>query len=360
MNSWKHMESAIKDRVLVLDGGMGTALQAFRLEEADYRGKEFADWDMLLGGNNDLLNITRPDVVRAVHEGFLEAGADLIETNTFNATSISQSDYGLQGYAPEIAEAGARLARELTEEWSTKTPEKPRAVLGAIGPLSKTLSLSPKVEDPGYREVDFDQVAQSYREQILAMFNHVDALLIETVFDTLNCKAAIYAAMDVFADKGKDLPLLISGTITDKSGRTLSGQTTEAFWTSVRHAKPFAVGLNCALGADELRPYVMVLSKVADTYVLAYPNAGLPNMFGEYDQTPEEMSAHISEWAREGLVNIVGGCCGSSKDHITAIAIGVSGCAPRRFQAMPKGLRLSGLESFALVTDPNSEMQLAE
>ena len=332
----------------MLDGAMGTMLQAYKFEEEDYRGKEFADWPSLVKGNNDLLSITQPEAITSVHDKFFAAGADMIETNTFNATSISQFDYGMSELADRIAEAGAIIARKTADEWSAKTPEKPRAVLGAIGPLSKTLSLSPRVEDPGYREVSFDEVATSYKNQMLAMFDHVDAFLIETVFDTLNCKAAIYASSEVFAEKGRDLPLIISGTITDKSGRTLSGQTTEAFWTSIAHAKPFAVGLNCALGAEDLRPYVQALSKVADTYVLAYPNAGLPNAFGEYDETPEHMCSHMSPWAHEGLVNILGGCCGSTPEHIEHIAKSVAQVAPRTIPKIGPALRLSGLEPFAL------------
>jgi 5-methyltetrahydrofolate--homocysteine methyltransferase len=348
MNTWQKIEAAIKDRILILDGAMGTMLQAYKFEEQQYRGDAYADWDGLLKGNNDLLNITQPDAVRAVHDHFLSIGADLIETNTFNATGISQSDYGLSEKAAEIAAAGAKLAREAADAWTAKTPHKPRAVLGAVGPLSKTLSLSPKVEDPGYRDVDFDQVVATYREQMLAMFDYIDAILIETVFDTLNCKAAIYASSEVFALKGRELPLLISGTITDRSGRTLSGQTTEAFWTSVSHAKPFAVGLNCALGADEMRPYIQALSKVADTYILAYPNAGLPNAFGEYDETPEHMCSHVAAWAEEGMVNILGGCCGSTPDHIEHIAKAVKNVEPRKVPEIDTALRLSGLEPFAL------------
>lgn len=345
---WTNIEKAITERVLILDGAMGTMLQGYQLGEEDYRGSQFENWASPLKGNNDLLNLTKPDVVKAVHENFLRIGADFIETNTFNATSISQADYGMSANAAEIAEAGAKLARSVADEWTAKTPEKPRAVLGAVGPLSKTLSLSPKVEDPGYREVSFDEVAAAYKEQLLAMFDHIDAILIETVFDTLNCKAAIYATSDVFNEKGRKLPILISGTITDRSGRTLSGQTTEAFWTSIAHAKPFAVGLNCALGAEDMRPYVEALSKVADTYILAYPNAGLPNAFGEYDETPEHMCSHVAPWAREGMVNILGGCCGSTPDHIGHIAKTVQDYTPRTIPKIGPALRLSGLEPFAL------------
>jgi len=345
---WTEIEKAITERVLILDGAMGTMLQKYQLEEADFRGAQFADWESPLKGNNDLLSITRPDVVKAVHAEFFKAGADFIETNTFNATTISQADYSMSENANAIAEAAAKLARSVADEWTAKTPDKPRAVLGAVGPLSKTLSLSPKVEDPGYREVSFDEVATAYADQMLAMFDHIDAILIETVFDTLNCKAAIYATNEVFAKKGRKLPILISGTITDRSGRTLSGQTTEAFWTSIAHAKPFAVGLNCALGAEDMRPYIHALSKVADTYILAYPNAGLPNAFGEYDETPEHMCSHVAPWAQEGMVNILGGCCGSTPEHIGHIAETVADYTPRKIPEIGSALRLSGLEPFAL------------
>lgn len=350
MTGWQKIEQAIKHRVLILDGAMGTMLQAYKFEEKDFRGSEFAHWNNPLRGNNDLLNITKPDAVRAVHAGFFAAGADLIETNTFNATSISQSDYGLSEHAGEIAKAGAKIARAVADKWSEKTPDKPRAVLGAIGPLAKTLSLSPKVEDPGYREVDFDAVVASYKIQIEAMFGYVDALLIETIFDTLNAKAAIFAAKEVFTARGEDLPLMISGTITDKSGRTLSGQTVEAFWHSIAHAKPFAVGLNCALGADEMRPYVQALAKIADTYILAYPNAGLPNAFGEYDETPAHMCNHMIRWVEDGWVNIVGGCCGSTPAHITKLADKASTLRPRQTPEIAPALRLSGLEPFVLAS----------
>ncbi|MBL4871672.1 MAG: homocysteine S-methyltransferase family protein [Robiginitomaculum sp.] len=348
MSIWKKIELSMRERVLILDGAMGTMLQGLKLTEDDFRGQKFAQWPSPVQGNNDLLSITKPEAIRAVHDQFFRVGADFIETNTFNANSISQADYGLQDHADDIAMAAAKIAREIADEWTAKTPEKPRAVLGALGPLSKTLSLSPKVEDPGYRAVSFDEVVEAYRSQALAMFDHIDGFLIETVFDTLNCKAAIYAVKDVFSTKGHEIPLLISGTITDKSGRTLSGQTTEAFWTSIAHAKPFAVGLNCALGAEELRPYVQALSKISDTYVMAYPNAGLPNAFGEYDQDADEMAGLVKEWADEGFVNILGGCCGSTPEHIQMIADAVEGMAPRNPPKIEPALRLSGLEPFAL------------
>lgn len=350
MTIWTKIEQAIKDRVLILDGAMGTMLQAYKFAEADFRGTQFVDWVSSLRGNNDLLNITKPDAVRDVHAAFFAAGADMIETNTFNATTISQADYGLSEHAGAIAKAGAKIARAVADEWTEKTPDKPRAVLGALGPLSKTLSLSPKVEDPGYRDVDFDQVVTSYKIQIDAMWGYVDALLIETIFDTLNAKAAIFAAKAVFVERGQDLPLMISGTITDKSGRTLSGQTVEAFWHSIAHAKPFAVGLNCALGAEEMRPYVQALAKIADTYILAYPNAGLPNAFGEYDETPAHMCDHMIPWVEDGWVNIIGGCCGSTPQHIKELAGEASKLTPRQNPEITPALRLSGLEPFVLAS----------
>ncbi len=345
---WQSIETSIEKRVLMLDGAMGTMLQKQNLEEADFRAQRFADWHIPLKGNNDLLCLTHPEAVKSVHRAFLEAGSDLIETNSFNATSISQADYELGSLAPEIARASAQIARDCADEFTAKTPDKPRAVLGAIGPLNKTLSISPKVEDPGYRDVSFDEVRDSYKEQIAAFIDLVDALLIETVFDTLNAKAAIVAAREVFVAVGYEKPILISGTITDRSGRTLSGQTAEAFWLSVAHAKPFAIGLNCALGADEMRPHILAISKVADCHILAYPNAGLPNAFGEYDETAEDMKNQVAPWAKEKFVNILGGCCGSTPDHIKAIADAVKNAAPRQRPIIDPTLRLSGLEPFSI------------
>lgn len=350
MSIWPEIEKAIQSRILILDGAMGTMLQKQKLGEAEFRGERFVDWHIPLTGNNDLLCVTKPDAVETVHNAFLEAGADFIETNSFNANSISQADYDMADFAPEIARRSARIARNCADYWTQKTPDKPRAVLGAIGPMNKTLSISPKVEDPGYRDVSFDDVKNSYIQQIKAFIDLVDALLIETVFDTLNCKAAISAAREVFDDVGYEKPIMISGTITDRSGRTLSGQTAEAFWISIAHARPFAVGLNCALGADELRPHITALSKVADCYVLAYPNAGLPNAFGEYDETPEDMQGQMAPWAEEGLVNILGGCCGSTPGHIQSIADGVANCAPRKIPDIKPTLRLSGLEPFQMAS----------
>ncbi len=348
MGVWTQIEQDIKKRVLILDGAMGTMLQKQKLEEDDFRGERFKDWPSPLKGNNDLLVLTKPSAVEKVHNAFLAAGADLIETNSFNATTISQADYDMSDLAPEIARAAAQLARKVADEWTAKTPEKPRAVLGSVGPMNKTLSISPKVEDPGYRDVTFDEVKEAYMGQMEAMIDIVDAILIETVFDTLNCKAAIAAAHAVFDKVGYKKPILISGTITDRSGRTLSGQTAEAFWLSIAHAKPFAIGLNCALGADEMRPHIAAISKVANTHVMAFPNAGLPNAFGEYDESPDDMAGQIQPWAEQGLVNILGGCCGTTPDHIGAIARSVADCAPRQIPEIKPTLRLSGLEPFQI------------
>jgi len=338
-----------KTRILVTDGAMGTAIQALGLTDAAFHGERFATWPVPLRGDNDLLSLTLPDAITTIHEDYLAAGADIIETNTFNATSISQTDYGMQDVAAEIAKAGAKLARAAANTAEATEPDRPRAVMGAIGPLSKTLSISPKVEDPGYREVDFDQVYDSYYAQAAAMAGNVDFFAIETVFDTLNAKAAIAACMDVNANADDPVPLILSGTITDNSGRTLTGQTTEAFWNSIAHAKPWAAGLNCALGASELRPFVADMARAADCLIIAYPNAGLPNAFGQYDETPDTTSSHLGEWARDGLVNIVGGCCGTTPDHIRAIVAAVKDVKPRPVTARPTALRLSGLEPFELI-----------
>ena len=350
MSLWSKIESAAGDRIIMLDGAMGTMLQKQQLEEADFRGDRFVDWPSPLKGNNDLLVLTKPEAVRKVHDAFLAAGADLIETNSFNATTISQADYDMSELAPEIARAAAQVAREAADEWTKKTPEKPRAVLGSVGPMNKTLSISPKVEDPGYRDVTFDEVKESYMGQIEAMIDIVDAILIETVFDTLNCKAAIAACREVFVKVGYEKPIVISGTITDRSGRTLSGQTAEAFYTSIAHAKPWAVGLNCALGADEMRPHIEAISRVAETRVIAFPNAGLPNAFGEYDETPEDMRRQIEPWIKDKFVNILGGCCGTSPDHIAEIFDATQGHSPRKPVQPKPTLRLSGLEPFAMTS----------
>ena len=340
---------ALQHRILVLDGAMGTMIQRHKLEEADYRGERFADWPRDLKGNNDLLSLTQPAIIRGIHTSYLDAGADIIETNTFNSNSISLADYGQEELARELNVAGARLAREAADAKTAETPDKPRFVAGAIGPTNRTASLSPDVGDPGFRNISFDELASAYREAAEGLIEGgCDLILVETVFDTLNAKAALFAVDELFEAMGLRLPVMVSGTITDLSGRNLSGQTAEAFWNSVQHAQPITIGLNCALGAAEMRPHVAELSRVADTYVCAYPNAGLPNAFGEYDETPDMTAAHIRNWAEEGLVNIVGGCCGTTPDHIAAIAGAVEGVPPRPIPEIPRMLRLSGLEPFAL------------
>jgi 5-methyltetrahydrofolate--homocysteine methyltransferase len=336
-----------KQRLLVLDGAMGTQIQDLKLDEIGYRGTRFSEWPNSIKGNNDILNLSAPDAVREIHGAYFNAGADIVETNTFSATSIAQADYDMEDLSAEIAREGARLAREAADNHERVTGS-PCGVAGAIGPTNKTLSISPDVNDPGFRDTCFDRVREAYFEQALAMADYVDFFLIETVFDTLNAKAAIKALIEVRETHSIDLPIMISGTITDRSGRTLSGQTTEAFWNSVRHAKPWAIGLNCALGADELRPYVAELSRIADTLVLAYPNAGLPNDMGEYDETPEQTAKHLGEWAQSGLVNIVGGCCGTTPAHISAIKTAAATAKPRSPARRERAMCLSGLEPFQL------------
>ena len=321
----------LTQRILVIDGAMGTMIQRHRLDEADYRGERFRDWHKDVKGNNDLLSITKPDLIEAIHREYLEAGADIIETNTFSSTSIAQADYDMQDLAYELNLASAACARRAADDYTRKDPSKPRFVAGAIGPLNKTLSLSPDVNNPGFRAVSFDEVEQAYAEQVRGLVDGgVDILLIETIFDTLNAKAAIRAIKKYFRDSGKqELPIMISGTITDASGRTLSGQTLEAFYHSIVHARPLSVGLNCALGAQEMRPHIEELSELATCFTSAYPNAGLPNAFGEYDEQPHDTAHIIEEWAKEGFVNIVGGCCGTTPDHIRCIAAAVAKCKPR-------------------------------
>ena len=304
----QQLSDALKQRILILDGGMGTMIQERKLEEADYRGQRFADWHVDVKGNNDMLVLTQPEMIREIHEEYLAAGADIIETNTFNATTIAMADYEMESISREINVEAARLAREACEKYSALTPDQPRYVAGVLGPTNRTCSISPDVNDPAFRNVTFDQLVEAYTESTDGLVEGgADIILIETIFDTLNAKAAIYAVETYFDEKGIRLPVMISGTITDASGRTLSGQTTEGFWNSVRHAKPISVGLNCALGPQELRQYVQELSRVSDTFVSAHPNAGLPNAFGEYDETPEQMAEEIVEWARSGFLNIVGG-----------------------------------------------------
>jgi 5-methyltetrahydrofolate--homocysteine methyltransferase len=320
------IRAELAKRILIIDGAMGTMIQRHKLEEADYRGDRFKDWHTDVKGNNDLLSITQPDIIQGIHELYLEAGADIIETNTFSSTLIAQADYDMQALAYEMNTASAKCAKNAADKYTAQNPSKPRFVAGAIGPLNKTLSLSPDVNNPGFRAVTFDEVVTAYTEQIKGLVDGgVDILLVETIFDTLNAKAAIYAIKNYFRKEGKpELPIMISGTITDASGRTLSGQTLEAFYTSVAHANPLSVGLNCALGAQEMRPHVEELSSIATCYTSAYPNAGLPNAFGEYDEQPHETAHIIEEWAANGWLNIVGGCCGTTPDHIKHIADEVS------------------------------------
>jgi 5-methyltetrahydrofolate--homocysteine methyltransferase len=333
---------AAEERILVLDGAMGTMIQAEKPDEATYRGARFAGHDRDLQGNNELLTLTAPDMIRGIHAAFLEAGAEVVSTNTFSANRVSQADYGLEAISRELNVAAARLAREAAD-----AAGRPAWVAGAIGPTNRTASISPDVNDPGFRNITFDDLVAAYGEAAEGLIEGgVDVLLIETVFDTLNAKAAIYA-VETLRDRGLDIPpVMISGTITDRSGRTLTGQTPEAFWTSVSHARPFAVGLNCALGAGEMRPHIRALAQVADAAISAYPNAGLPNEMGGYDETPAETAAHLGEWARAGLVNIVGGCCGTTPAHIRAIAGAVAGIAPRKVPERAARMRLSGLEMF--------------
>ncbi len=343
------LKAAAKERVLVLDGSWGVMIQKRGLDEADYRGERFKDHVGQLKGNNDLLCLTRPDIITDLHHAYYGAGADISETNTFSATTIAQADYEMQGAVRDINYEGARLARAVADEWTAKEPHKPRFVAGSMGPLNVMLSMSSDVNDPGARKVTFEQVYDAYVEQVKALHDGgVDLFLIETITDTLNCKAAIKAIMDLEDQGYEKLPIWISGTITDRSGRTLSGQTVEAFWNSVRHAKPFAIGLNCALGADLMRPHIAELSRIADTLVAAYPNAGLPNAFGEYDETPDETGHQLHEWAESGLVNIVGGCCGTTPDHIRHVADEVRGMTPRKPPERPVAMRLAGLEPFEL------------
>lgn len=341
------LNKAAQSRILILDGAMGTMIQGYRLEEEDYRGDRFKDWEQDLKGNNDLLVLTCPQIIREIHDAFLQAGADLIETNTFNSTTISQADYGLEEFAYELNREAARLAREAADAWSEKTPDKPRFVAGAIGPTNRTASLSPDVNNPGFRNITFDELVEACSQQARGLIEGgSDTILIETVFDTLNAKAAGFAVKQVFEEMGVELPLMISGTITDLSGRNLSGQTPEAFWYSMRHLKPFSIGMNCAFGAEQLRPAVSDLAEEADTLVTAYPNAGLPNELGEYDETPEEFAPKLEEWAKEGLVNMVGGCCGTTPDHIRALAEAVAKYPPRKIPKREHKMRLSGLEPF--------------
>ena len=350
----KTIQNCLNERILIIDGAMGTMIQRHKLTEADYRGERFKDWPSDVKGNNDLLNITQPQIITGIHKEYLDAGADIIETNTFSSTTIAMADYEMQSLAYELNVAATKCAREAIAKYYAANPtskiENPKFVAGAIGPLNKTLSLSPDVNNPGFRAVTFDEVVAAYYEQVKGLVDGgVDILLIETIFDTLNAKAAIFAIKKYFrenppsatADKSEGrevLPIMISGTITDASGRTLSGQTLEAFYTSIMHAKPLSVGLNCALGAKEMRPHIEELSQIASCYVSAYPNAGLPNAMGEYDEHPEETAHFLEDWAKEGWVNIVGGCCGTTPDHIKHIAQEVKNIKPRQLPIVEKEL----------------------
>ncbi len=328
------IQQCLEDRILVIDGAMGTMIQRHKLQEADYRGERFKNWHVDVKGNNDLLCITQPDIIIGIHKHYLEAGADIIETNTFSSTSIAMADYQMQSLAYELNVAAAQCARKAADAYTTQ--DKPRFVAGSIGPLNKTLSLSPDVNNPGYRALTFDDAMNAYYDQIRGLVDGgVDLLLVETIFDTLNAKAAIFAAKKYFRDtKQPELPIMISGTITDASGRTLSGQTLEAFYISIAHAEPLSVGLNCALGAKEMRSHIEELSNIASCYVSAYPNAGLPNAMGEYDEAPEQTARFIEQWANESFVNIVGGCCGTTPDHIRAIAASVKSIKPRKLPVL--------------------------
>ncbi|MGJ7193668.1 methionine synthase [Morganella morganii] len=347
------LKKALNQRILILDGAMGTMIQRYALNEKEYRGERFADWPVDLKGNNDLLSITQPDIIREIHHAYLGAGADIIETNSFNSTVISMADYQMESLSDEINEAAAKLARECADEWTRKTPEKPRYVAGILGPTNRTASISPDVNDPAYRNVSYDALVEAYRSSVRALVRGgADIIMIETIFDTLNAKAAIYAVETEFEALGIKLPVMLSGTITDASGRTLTGQTTEAFYNSMRHIRPISFGLNCALGPAELRQYVAELSRIADCYVSTHPNAGLPNAFGGYDLDAANMAGYISEWAQSGLLNIVGGCCGTTPDHIRAIAQAVADIPPRVIPDRPVACRLAGLEP--LTIDENS------
>ncbi|WP_375321241.1 methionine synthase [Aliivibrio logei] len=351
-NKKTQIEKQLLERILLIDGGMGTMIQEYKFEEQDYRGERFSDWHCDLKGNNDLLVLSRPQIIRDIHSAYLEAGADILETNTFNSTTIAMADYDMESLSEEMNFEAARLAREVADEWTLKTPHKPRYVAGVLGPTNRTCSISPDVNDPGYRNVSFDELVEAYSESTRALIKGgSDLILIETIFDTLNAKACSFAVESVFEKMGITLPVMISGTITDASGRTLSGQTTEAFYNALRHVKPISFGLNCALGPDELREYVSELSRISECSVSAHPNAGLPNAFGEYDLSPEEMAEHVKEWAESGFLNLIGGCCGTTPEHIRQMAQVVEGVKPRQLPILPVACRLSGLEPLTIEKD---------
>jgi len=342
-----HLKEEIKHRVLVLDGAMGTMIQGYGLSEADFRGERFKDHPVDLKGDNELIGLVRPDILREIHLKYFRAGADIAETNTFGATVIAQADYQLEAVSYEMNVASARIAREAAEIAESETPGRVCYVAGVLGPTNRTASISPKVSDPGFRNVTFDDLRDAYKESTRGLIEGgADLILVETIFDTLNAKAALFAVSEVFEELGFELPVMISGTITDMSGRLLSGQTPEAFWNSVSHVKPFSIGLNCALGAKEMRPHVHTLATVAGVNISAHPNAGLPNEMGEYDESPDQMATLVSEFASSGLVNIVGGCCGTTPEHIHAIAEAVKKLPPRDLPEIEPRLRLSGLEPF--------------
>ncbi len=352
MNRAKLFTQHLSQRILFLDGAMGTMIQSYQLEERDYRGKRFADWPVDLKGNNDLLTLTQPDIIKAIHTAYFDAGCDIIETNTFNSNSIGLGDYQMQALVYELNIEGAKLARQAADDFSHKTPDKPRFVAGVLGPTNRTASMSPDVNDPGFRNISFDELVETYAEATRGLIDGgADIILIETIFDTLNAKAAAFAVEEVFDNLGFTLPIMISGTITDASGRTLSGQTVGAFWHSLKHVQPISFGFNCALGAKELRQYIEELSAIADTHVSAHPNAGLPNAFGGYDESPEAMANEIQEWVSSGFINIIGGCCGTSPAHIKAIIDAVQHLPPRVIPTLPKQCKLSGLEAMTIAED---------
>jgi 5-methyltetrahydrofolate--homocysteine methyltransferase len=339
----------LAQRILFLDGAMGTMIQGYKLDEKDYRGTRFSEWNVDLKGNNDLLSLTQPDIIKAIHGAYYEAGSDIVETNTFNSTSIAMADYEMESLVYEMNLASAQLARSVADEYTLKTPDKPRFVAGVLGPTNRTASMSPDVNDPGFRNIFFDDLVHAYAEAAHGLIDGgADTLLIETIFDTLNAKAAIFAVEHVFEEIGYTLPVMISGTITDASGRTLSGQTVAAFWHSLKHVKPISFGFNCALGAKELRQHIDELSGIADTHISAHPNAGLPNEFGEYDESPEAMAQEIADWAASGYLNIIGGCCGTSPSHIKAIVDAVQSYPPRNVPVLEKRCRLAGLEAMSI------------
>ncbi|MGF1698153.1 methionine synthase [Vibrio lamellibrachiae] len=351
-NVRQQIEAQLKQKIMLIDGGMGTMIQDYKLEENDYRGDRFSTWHCDLKGNNDLLVLSQPQMIKDIHGQYLEAGADILETNTFNATTIAMADYDMESLSEEINFEAAKLARKVADEWTAKTPNKPRYVAGVLGPTNRTCTISPDVNDPGFRNVTFDELVEAYSESTRALIKGgSDLILIETIFDTLNAKACSFAVESVFEEVGITLPVMISGTITDASGRTLSGQTTEAFYNALRHVKPISFGLNCALGPDELREYVSELSRISECSVSAHPNAGLPNAFGEYDLSPEDMAEHVKEWAESGFLNLIGGCCGTTPEHIRQMAQAVDGVTPRSLPEIPVACRLSGLEPLTILKE---------